>query len=211
MHIPDGFLSNEVWAGMWLVSLLILALAVNKVNKKLDEKNIPMLGVLAAFIFAVQMLNTPVAGGTSGHMLGGVLAAIILGPMTASIIMACVFIVQGIFFADGGLTALGANMFDMGFVGTICCYYIYVVISKVLKGSLGFYGGAAVAAWLSVVLASIATSLVIVFSGTSPLMIILPAMIAVHSIIGIIEAALTVFVIKFIAKTRPDLLKLERV
>jgi cobalt/nickel transport system permease protein len=211
MHIPDGFLSTEVWAIMWLASILILAIAVNKTNKKLDEKSIPMLGVLAAFIFAAQMLNTPVAGGTSGHMLGGVLAAILLGPMTASIIMACVFIVQGFFFGDGGITALGANMFNMGFLGTICAYYLYKLLNKLIKGKTGFYASAAIAAWSAVVLASAAAAIELAASGTIPLEIVLPAMVSLHALIGLIEAGITVSVLAFISRTRPDLLKLEMV
>jgi cobalt/nickel transport system permease protein len=170
-----------------------------------------MIGVLAACIFAAQMLNTPVAGGTSGHLLGSVLAAVILGPMTASIVMATVFIVQGIFFQDGGVTALGANIFNMGFMGTFVGYYVYVLIKKIVGGEAGKFIALAVAAWLSVVLASAGTAIEIAVSGIIPMMVVLPAMVSIHVIVGLIEAGVSVAVIGFLAKTRPDLLTLEKV
>jgi cobalt/nickel transport system permease protein len=211
MHIPDGFLSTDVWVIMWLLTILVLAVAVKKTNNRLSEKHVPMIGVLAACIFAAQMLNTPVAGGTSGHLLGSVLAAVILGPMTASIIMATVFIVQGIFFQDGGVTALGANIFNMGFMGTFVGYYFYVLLKKILGGEAGKFIALAAAAWLSVVLASAGTAIEIAASGIMPMMVILPAMLAIHAVIGLIEAGATVVVMGFIAKTRTDLLALEKV
>lgn len=211
MHIPDGFLSTEIWAGMWLVTILIIGYAVSRTNKKLDAKNVPMLGVLAAFVFAAQMLNTPVAGGTSGHMLGGVLTAVLLGPMTASIIMTTVFIVQAVFFQDGGITSLGANIFNMGFIGTIGCYYIFYAIKGTMKGTGRLLAGAGLAAWLSVVLASAATAVEIAASGTAAMDIVLPAMVSIHAVIGLIEAGVTIAALAFISGTRPDLLKLEKV
>ncbi len=213
MHIPDGFLTFEIWVGMWIISLIILAYAVSKVNKKLGDKHIPLMGVLAAFIFAGQMLNTPVAAGISGHMLGGVLAASFLGAFAASLIMAAVFIVQAVFFQDGGITALGANMFNMGFIGTIVCYYIYRIIRKLIGEDTkkGILIGVGVAAWLAVVLASAACSIEIAASGVFPLKESLIAMVGVHSIIGLIEAGITVSVVSYVLKVRPDLFNLEKI
>lgn len=213
MHIPDGFLTPEIWVGMWLISIIILGYSVSKVNKKLGDKHIPLMGVLAAFIFAGQMLNTPVAAGTSGHMLGGVLAASFLGAFAASVIMAAVFIVQAVFFQDGGITALGANMFNMGFIGTIVCYYIYRGIRRLIGEDTkkGILTGVGVAAWLAVVLASAATSIEIAASGVFPLKESLIAMVGVHSIIGIIEAGITVAVVSYVLKVRPDLFNLEKI
>lgn len=210
MHIPDGFLSFEVWASLWAVAALILAVAVWKTNKKLGDKHVPLLGVLAAFIFAAQMLNVPVAGGTSGHLLGGVLAAVFVGPLAGSIVMSSIFAVQAIFFQDGGITALGANIINMGLIGTIIGFYIYLAFTKILK-KRGIFIGAAVASWFSVVLASAACALELAASGTSPLWIALPAMVGIHSIIGVIEAAITVAVIGFVMKTRSDLLNLPKI
>ncbi|MBN2013577.1 MAG: energy-coupling factor ABC transporter permease [Candidatus Altiarchaeota archaeon] len=211
MHIPDGFLSTEVWLIMWALAVAVLGYAIWKTNERLGEKHVPMLGVLAAFIFAAQMLNTPVAGGTSGHMLGGVLAAVILGPFSASIIMATVFIVQGVFFQDGGITTLGANIFNMGLIGTVGGYYIYYTIKNIVKGDSGRFPAIAVAAWLAVVLASAATSIEIAASGIIPIGVVLPAMVSIHMIIGLIEAAVSVVVVAFILKTRPDLLELQKI
>lgn len=211
MHIPDGFLSFQIWAGMWLVTAAVLAYALSRVNKGLGDKQVPLMGVLAAFIFAAQMLNAPVAGGTSGHVLGGVLAASLLGPWTASIVMASVFIVQGVFFQDGGITALGANIFNMGLIGTILGYCIYALVRKLLGHDFGMYVGLAIAAWLAIMLAATAASVEIAASGKIPLGVVLPAMLAIHAAIGVIEAGVTVAVIGYIKKARPDLLELKKI
>lgn len=210
MHIPDGFLSLEVWAPLWALAVSVVAFAVWKTNKKLSDRHVPLLGVLAAFIFAAQMLNIPVAGGTSGHLLGGVLVAVFVGPLAGSIVMSSIFAVQAIFFQDGGITALGANIVNMGLIGTVIGFYIYLVFRKLSK-TRGVIIGAAVASWISVVLASTACALELAASGTSPLWIALPAMVGIHSIIGVIEAAITVTVIGFIMKTRSDLLDLPKI
>jgi cobalt/nickel transport system permease protein len=213
MHIPDGFLSTGIWIGMWIVSIIIIGYSVSKVNKKLGDKHIPLMGILAAFIFAAQMLNAPVAAGTSGHMLGGVLAASFLGAFAASVIMAAVFIVQAVFFQDGGITALGANIFNMGLIGTIFGYYVYRGIRRVIgeDSKKGILIGIGVAAWLSVVLASAAVSIELAASGIFPLKESLIAMVGVHSIIGLIEAGITITVVLFVLKVRPDLFNLEKI
>lgn len=208
MHIPDGFLSTSVWMIMAVFSGLIILFALNKVKGKLKEKTIPLMGMLAAFIFAAQMLNVPIAGGTSGHMLGGVLAAVLLGPFAASIVMVAVFIVQAIFFQDGGITVLGANIFNMGLIGTILGYYIYQAVKGISKNLLISAG---IAAWLAVVLASIATAIELAVSGTSPIEIVLPAMVGIHAIIGIVEAAITVAVLAYVVKSRPDMIELTKI
>ncbi len=211
MHIPDGFLSIKVWAAMWLATAVFLCYALKKVKGGLGDKQVPMMGVLAAFIFAAQMLNIPVAGGTSGHLLGGVLAASLLGPWTASVVMASVFFVQGIFFQDGGLTALGANIFNMGLIGTILGYWVYSAVGKLFGGDFGRYAGLAVAGWLAIMLAAGATAVDIAASGKIPVGVVLPAMLAVHAVIGIIEAVGTVAVVAYIKKARPDLLELKKI
>jgi len=211
MHIPDGFLSLEVWAPLWLVAIIILAFAVWKTNKELGDKHVPLLGVLAAFVFAAQMLNVPVAGGTSGHLLGGVVIAVFVGPLAGSIVMSSIFVVQGVFFQDGGITAMGANIINMGLIGTILGYFIYLGIRKALGGKRGMIIGAGAAAWIAVVLASTATSLELFASGISPLAIVLPAMTAIHVIVGFIEAVITMAIIGFVLKTRADLLDLPKI
>lgn len=211
MHIPDGFLSVAVWASLWVVAILILVVAVWRTNKKLGDRHIPLLGVLAAFIFAAQMLNVPVAGGTSGHMLGGVLIAVFVGPLAGSIVMGSIFGVQAVFFQDGGITTMGANIINMGLIGTILGYFIYQGVKKAVKGDRGMIIGAGVAAWIAVVLASAACAFELAASGTSPLGIALPAMVGIHAIIGIVEAAITIAVISSVLKTRADLLKLPKI
>ncbi len=211
MHIPDGFLSVAVWAPLWVVAILILVVAVWRTNKKLGDRHVPLLGVLAAFIFAAQMLNVPVVGGTSGHMLGGVLIAVFVGPLAGSIVMGSIFGVQAVFFQDGGITTMGANIINMGLIGTILGYFIYQSVKKAVKGDSGMIIGAGVAAWIAVVLASAACAFELAASGTSPLGIALPAMVGIHAIIGIVEAAITIAVISSILKTRADLLKLPKI
>ncbi len=211
MHIPDGFLSVAVWAPLWVVAILILVVAIWRTNKKLGDRHVPLLGVLAAFIFAAQMLNVPVAGGTSGHMLGGVLIAVFVGPLAGSIVMGSIFGVQAVFFQDGGITTMGANIINMGLIGTILGYFIYQSVKKVVKGDRGMIIGAGVAAWIAVVLASAACAFELAASGTSPLGIALPAMVGIHAIIGVVEAAITVAVISSVLKTRADLLKLPKI
>ncbi|MGC1122818.1 MAG: cobalt transporter CbiM [Candidatus Methanofastidiosia archaeon] len=206
MHIPDGFLSMPVVLVMWIITVLVVGYSVKKTNKQVTERHIPLMGVLAAFVFAAQMLNIPVAAGTSGHFLGGVLVAIFLGPWAGTVIMATVFIVQAVLFQDGGILALGANIFNMGVIGTVLGYYLYRGVLKMLKS---VRIAAAVAAWAAIVLASVACAVELAVSGTSPLHIVVPAMVGIHAVIGIIEAVITIVVISAVIKTRPDLLSLE--
>lgn len=204
LHIPDGFLSIVVSVICWLLTVITLGFAISKTNKSLGEKQIPLMGVMAAFIFAAQMINFPVAGGTSGHLLGGALAAIILGPWAGMIVMTAVIAVQALLFQDGGLIVMGANILNMGLVTAAIGYGLYRSVSGSTKGvKLGVIG---VAAWLSVMAGALLTSLQLWLSGTSQLGIVIPAMLGVHALIGLGEALITVFAIGFIMQTRPDLL-----
>jgi cobalt/nickel transport system permease protein len=210
MHAPDGFLSPPVAIVMWIATVAVLAVAVRRTNRTLDERAVPLMGVMAAFIFAAQMFNFQVAGGTSGHLLGGVLAAVLLGPWAATLVMACVIAVQGLVFQDGGLLVMGANIFNMGIVGTFGCYAVYRAIAMVLGGEArGRLPAAAVAAWMSVVLGSIAMATELGISGTTDLAIALTAMVGVHVFIGIGEALITSAALAFVAVTRRDLLTLR--
>ena len=164
------------------------------------------MGVMSAFIFAAQMINFPVIGGTSGHLLGGVLAVVLLGPYAGAVVLTCVLIVQCLIFQDGGLTALGANIFNMSIVGTMGGYFIYRIISRIWEGNRGIIMGTAIASWFSVVAASAFCAMELGISGTSPLKIVLPAMVGVHMLIGIGEAVITIIVVKFILQVRPDLI-----
>jgi cobalt/nickel transport system permease protein len=210
LHAPDGFLSPEVAAVMWLLTLVVLALAVRRTNATLDDRAIPLLGVMAAFIFAAQMFNFQVAGGTSGHLLGGVLAAVLLGPWAGTLVMACVVAVQALVLQDGGLVVLGANIFNMGVVGTLGGFVLYRLVCGVLGGeSRARIPAAGIASWIAVVAGAGLMAVQLAASGTSPISLALPAMVGVHALIGIGEALITMAAIGFIALTRADLLRLR--
>jgi cobalt/nickel transport system permease protein len=210
MHAPDGFVSVPLLAVLWVVDLAVLAYAVRQINRTMDERAIPLMGVMAAFIFAAQMFNFQVAGGTSGHLLGGVLAAVLLGPWPATIVMTSVLAVQALIFQDGGILALGANIFNMAVVGTLGGYAIYRVLARLFGGeNRARIPAAAIAAWASVLLGSGAMALELGISGTTDLGVALTAMLGVHTFIGIGEALITAAALGFIQLTRADLFKLR--
>ncbi len=212
MHIPDGFLNIATVATTYIVSGGALGYAVRIASKKLGEKQIPLMGVLAAFIFAAQMLNFPIAGGTSGHLIGSALAAILLGPWASVLIISCVLIGQSLIFQDGGLLALGANIFNMGIVASFSGYYIYRFITLLLgSGRRGKLLGGFIGAWGSVFLAAIACAIELAVSGVSPMAVVLPAMAGLHAIISIGEGLITAAVLSFVLATRADLLQLQRI
>jgi cobalt/nickel transport system permease protein len=208
MHIPDGFLSTGVSVATGVVAAGFVGYGMYKAREELDEKAVPMLALCAAFVFAAQMLNFPVAGGTSGHFLGGILVAVLLGPWLGELVIALVLLVQCLGFADGGLTALGANVFNMAVIGTIVSFYIFYGIKTILpKGRTYFLASVAVASWCSVMLASGAAAVELAVSGTTPLSVALPAMLGVHAIIGVGEALITVLVVGVVLAVRPDLVR----
>ena len=207
LHIPDGFLSIAVSLITWAITIVILSIAVKR-TEKLDEKQVPLMGVMAAFIFAAQMINFPIAGGTSGHLLGGALAAIMLGPWAGMLVMSAVIGVQGLLLQDGGLLVMGANILNMGLITSALGFGLYKLgegRNQRLKLTL-----AGIAAWLSVMAAALLTSLQLWLSGTARLDIVLPAMMGVHTLIGVGEALITVGALAFIFRTRPDLLDQEQ-
>jgi cobalt/nickel transport system permease protein len=204
MHIPDGFLTLIVSIICWIASASIIGVAISKTNKALGEKQIPLMGVMAAFIFAAQMINFPVAGGTSGHLLGGALAAIVLGPWAGMLVMTAVIAVQALLFQDGGLVVMGANILNMGLLTAAVGYGLYR--SAASQSNSVKLGVAGVAAWLSVMTGALLTALELWLSGTSQLQVVIPAMLSVHALIGFGEALITVSALGFILRTRPDLL-----
>jgi cobalt/nickel transport system permease protein len=209
VHVPDGFLDPKTWGALYGVSGGTTAYALYKVRDRLEGRKIPLLGITAAFIFAAQMLNFPVAGGTSGHFLGAMLACVLLGPFEGFLVMVTVLTVQCFFFADGGLTALGANVFNMGIVGGLLSYYLMVLLKAPLSRLIGekkaLLSSAAVFSWVSVVLASTACAAELAVSGTVPFHVTLPAMVGVHSLIGIGEAIITTAALAVVLQSRPDL------
>jgi cobalt/nickel transport system permease protein len=203
MHIPDGFLSITVSVVFWVISIVVIGIALKKTSGLLGERQVPLMGVLAAAIFAGQMLNFSVTGGTSGHLLGAAIATILLGPWPAVLVMTSVVSVQAILFQDGGLLALGTNIFNMAIVGVFVSYAFYVLVRKLIKNVFisGFF-----AAWSSIFLASLACALELALSGTSPANIAIPAMAAIHALIGIGEGLITVGALALIYASRKDLL-----
>jgi cobalt/nickel transport system permease protein len=209
MHIPDGFLDSKTLALTGALSVGGLAVAVRQVQRTLPRRKIPLMGLSAAFVFAAQMINFPVAGGTSGHLLGGVLAGVLLGPGAAAIVIACVLTVQALLFSDGGVLALGANIFNMAFVGAVAGSAIYRAVLRLLPGLRGRIAAVFFAGWCSTLLASLMCAGELAWSGTLASGAVFPAMLGAHALIGIGEGLITALVILAIARTRPDLLESE--
>jgi cobalt/nickel transport system permease protein len=208
MHIPDGFLSVTVAVVMWLIAIAVIAYALKRASKDLGERQVPLMGVLAACIFAGQMLNFAVAGGTSGHLLGAALAAILLGPWAAVLVLTTVVGVQALIFQDGGLLALGANIFNMAVVGVFVANFGYRSMQRLIgRSRWGVPVSGFVAGWLSVFVAALATALELALSGTSPANIAVVAMGSIHALIGIGEGLITAGALAVIAAARPDLLR----
>lgn len=209
LHIPDGFLNLAVSIFCWMITVSILSMAISRTNKSLGERQVPLMGIMAAFIFAAQMINFPVAGGTSGHLLGGALAAIVLGPWAAMLVMTAVVAVQGLLLQDGGLLVMGANILNMGILTAAIGYGLYrATFGSARPVKLAIAG---VAAWLSVMAGALATALQLWLSGTSNLQTVVITMLGVHALIGVGEALITVAALTFIFRTRPDLLDEESV
>ena len=208
MHIPDGFLSLPVSLTTWALSIALIALGLKQVQNRYNDRAVPLMGVCAAFIFAAQMINFPIPGGTSGHLLGGTLAGILLGPWAGALVMTVVFIVQAVLFQDGGLTVLGANIFNMGLVGTFAGYYLYKGIRSLfgLNSWRSMAVATAITGWLSVVVGSLLCALQLVLSNTVPLKVAVTSMLAWHIMIGIGEGLITLIAVSYVWRTRPDLL-----
>lgn len=203
MHIPDGVLKPGIIAALGAVSVGTLALAAKKVREEMGEERVPLLGVTAAFVFAAQMLNFPVAVGTSGHLIGGVLAALLLGPWAGFLVISSVLILQAFLFQDGGVLALSANIFNMAFLGSFGSYYVYQFLKRVLKNSSV---AVFLTSWLSVVVASLACAIELYLSGLAGLFPLLVSMGSIHALIGVGEGLITSAIIGFLRATRPDLL-----
>ncbi|MFD5653327.1 energy-coupling factor ABC transporter permease [Streptomyces sp. NPDC127039] len=208
MHVPDGFINAPTSAVTGVVAAGAIAVSLRGARRELDERTAPLAGLVAAFIFAVQMLNFPVAAGTSGHLLGGALAAILVGPYTGVLCVSVVLLMQGILFADGGLTALGVNITDMAIVTTVVAYALFRGLVKVLPRTRRSVTVASfVAALVSVPAAALAFTLLYWIGGTTDVSIgkVATAMIGVHVLIGIGEAAITALTVGAVIAVRPDL------
>ncbi|MGI5195577.1 energy-coupling factor ABC transporter permease [Streptomyces sp. CA-288835] len=208
MHVPDGFINAPVSLATGVVAAGAVAISLRGARRELDERTAPLAGLVAAFIFAVQMLNFPVAAGTSGHLLGGALAAILVGPYTGVLCVSVVLLMQGILFADGGLTALGVNITIMAVVTTVVAYAVFRGLVKLLpKKRRSITVSAFIAAVLSVPAAAAAFTFVYAIGGTTdvPIGQVLTAMVGVHVLIGIGEAAITALTVGAVIAVRPDL------
>ncbi len=214
MHIPDGYLDPTLCVVFAIISAVFVILGLFQAKKYLGTKAIPLFAVLTAGVFAFQMLNFPIVGGTSGHLVGATLVSVFLGPFGALLSMSIILLIQAFVFADGGVTALGANIFNMGLIGGFVGYYVYLGIRKIVKkGNWGIRIGAAVGSYLAIVLAALACGLQIGWSYTFPygVQYTVPAMVGWHLIIGVGEAIITVIVIEYVIRVRPDLLELPKI
>jgi len=235
MHIPDGFLDPKISYGLMGAAVAVLAYCLAKVKAavtalapqeafaavgkgissfagnsrrvltRFGEQKIYQMGMVAALVFAAQMFNFSIGAGTSGHLIGGVLAVVLLGPFSGTLVIAAVLIIQSLFFADGGLIAMGANIINMAFFGALLCYYIYVSLKKYIPEWLSI----GISAWCSVVIAALATSLEIGLSGTFALGMVVSSMLKVHVIIGIAEALITIVLVKAFKRMVPNARKGE--
>jgi len=208
MHIPDGFLTPAISVIGWAIAVVLIVVALRRTRRQLDDRMVPMMGVLAAFLFAAQAINFPVAAGTSGHLIGAALAAIVMGPWAATLIMTAVLAVQGLLFQDGGLVVMGWNIVNMGAIAAFSGYLAYTLARRLGGESRAAVMAASFAAgWISVVVASLATAIELAASLTSPLVLAVAAMGSVHALIGVGEGVITAAAVGLLLTTRPGLLQ----
>ncbi len=206
MHIPDGMLTVPVWSGLMAVSAAGLGYALRRTNRDLDETRVPLLGVTAAFVFAAQMVNVPIATGVSAHFTGSALVAIVLGPWAGMVVLSAVLLIQCFGFQDGGVTALGANFFNMGILGVGAAWGVHRAASVLLPARWGRPAGAFAAAWVSCLLCACACGLELGLSGAVPTGLAVGALGAFHAVSGLFEAAVTVSAVGFLQRVRPEVL-----
>lgn len=208
MHVPDGFLDAPTSITTGVIAAGAVAVALRKARTELDDRTAPMAGLVAAFIFAAQMINFPVGAGTSGHLLGGALAAVLVGPWTGALCISVVLLVQALFMADGGVTAIGTNITLMGIVGCFVGYAVFRLAVAVLpKRPSSIAPAAAVGAFVSVPAAAAVFTLLFAIGGVAPIdaSTVLTVMLGWHTLIGLGEAAITLLVVGSVVSVRPDL------
>jgi cobalt/nickel transport system permease protein len=206
MHIPDGFLDARTAVAAAALSAAGVGLALRRVRRELPPRKVPLLGLSAAFLFTAQMLNFPVVAGTSGHLVGGVLVAALLGPSAAIVVLTTVIIVQCFLFQDGGISALGANVFNMALLGAAGGYAVYRAIGVVLPGPRGQVTAVAFAGWCSAVLAAVGCAGQLAWSGTVSWNAAFPAMAGIHMLIGVGEGLIGALVFLAVGRARPDVI-----
>ena len=213
MHIPDGLMEPSIFAIGWLISIIVISFSTRVINKKLDKRQIPLMGTLAAGIFVAQMLNFPIGGGTTGHLVGAALAAIFLGPFAGMTVLTVILIIQCLMFGDGGITALGLNILNMAIIGCVVGWYVYKAFPEKYR-----VPGIFVASWLAIFIGAFACAIELSVSYAIsggvygiPAAISLPTMLGYHAVIGIGEAIITTGVITFISQLSPEMLKLPKI
>lgn len=208
LHIPDGFLTPLVAGIGWLLAVGMITIALRLTGRQLGERQVPLMGVLGAFIFAAQSINFPVAAGTSGHLLGAALAAITVGPWAASLVMTAVVVVQALLFQDGGLLVMGWNIINMAVISVFAGYAGFRLMRRLLGDRLGAnLAGAFLGGWLATEAGAIATAFELAASGSAPINLALPAMVSVHALIGIGEALITSAAVGVLQTSRPQILQ----
>jgi len=205
MHIPDGLLDPKTLVGTAALAAAGVAYASHKVRHELDSRQVPRVAVLTAFVFAAQMLNFPVPGGTSGHLMGGALVSVVFGPWVSTVVMTTVVAIQALLFQDGGVAALGANLFNMAILGPWVGYGVYRGLKFLWHSRPGWLVAVFLSGWLSVVAAALMGAVELALSGAIPLAVGLPAMGFWHLLIGIGEGAITAAVAAYLAAERPSL------
>jgi len=207
MHIPDGYLDAWVFVLFYVLSAIVLFFALRRSKDILQERQVPLLGVLAAAIFAAQMLNWPIPGGTSAHFVGGALAAIFLGPYAGALAMTVVLVIQCLLFGDGGITALGANVWNMAIVDCFIGYYVYKSIASRVSGDGGKIFGAFFGGWLGITAAAAFAGIEIGISSAFRygIGVTVPVMAGWHAALGIIEGVITAAVVAYTLRVRADL------
>jgi cobalt/nickel transport system permease protein len=206
MHIPDGFLTNRIAVSLDVISAAGILYATRRVKLDFSGRMVPIMGVLGAFVFAAQMLNFPIFGGTSGHLVGGSLLAILLGPMAGSMTMATVVIAQALFLQDGGVVALGANIFNISAVTSFSGYAVFKLLGGRTGGGKRLLFAGFLAGWASLMISSACCAFEMGLSGAIPLHIGLTTMLGYHAVVGVVEGMLTAGVLSFLFKVRPDLM-----
>ena len=208
MHVPDGFLDAPTSLITAAVAAVGIGIALKGARRELDDRVAPLAGLVATFVFATQMLNFPVAGGTSGHLMGGALAAVLVGPYTGLLCLTVVLVVQSLLFADGGITALGTNVVLMAIMAVVGGYVVFRAAQLILPKRLSMVAPAAAVGAIASVVLSAATFVVLYAVGgviPIPFDTLLTAMVGVHVVIGIGEAVITFLVVASIVSVRPDL------
>lgn len=211
MHIPDGFLDVKTALTAAVISAGAISYSIKQTREVLDDRQVPMMGVAAAFIFAAQMVNFPVAGGTSGHLIGGTLAAVTFGPWAAMLIMTAVLIIQSFVFQDGGISALGGNILLMAVVAPLVGYTVYSLLVGSGESKTRVLGSIFVAGWISTIAASLVGAALLSISNIISLQVAIPAMVGWHTLIGIGEGLITVLVVSYLSKVKPSMIRRYRV